>query len=115
MWAVKVDLKNAYFHLGVAEVAKPFLCMQVGETFYQWEAATFGLSVLPFLFQNLMKTVLKRWRTKGLLVWVYLDEILIVNSNPKSLERELTMVLQDLESWVCASTEKSRSWNPLKR
>jgi len=62
MHAIKVDLKNAYFHLGVADVVKPYLCMQVGEKFYQWQEAPFGLSILPFLFQSLMKTLLKRWR-----------------------------------------------------
>ena len=85
MFAIKVDLKNAYFHLGVADVAKPYLCMQVGEKFYQWEEAPFGLSVLPFLFQSMMKTLLKRWRVKGFLFWVYLDDILVVNSNRKAL------------------------------
>ena len=83
MYAIKVDLKNAYFHLPVAESAKPYLCMQVGPKFYQWQAAPFGLSNLPFLFQSLMKTVLRKWRGQGILVWVYLDDILVVSSREK--------------------------------
>jgi hypothetical protein len=98
MWAIKVDLKNAYFHLGVAEKAKPYLCMQVGQNFYQWEEAPFGLSTLPFLFQSLMKPVFKKWRDQGLLVWVYLDDILVVNANRKSLEKETALILEDLET-----------------
>lgn len=61
MFGVKVDLRNAYFHLGVANVAKPYLCMQVAEKFYQWQEAPFGLSILPYLFQRMMSTLLKRW------------------------------------------------------
>jgi hypothetical protein len=97
MWSVKIDLKNAYFHLGVAEVVKPYLCMQVGDRFYQWQEAPFGLSVLPFLFQSMMKTVLKRWREKGFLAWVYLDDILLVNSNQGTLEKQVAFVLNDLD------------------
>jgi hypothetical protein len=96
MFGVKVDLKNAYFHLGVAEVAKPYLCMQVGEKYYQWQEAPFGLSILPYLFQRMMSTLLKKWRAAGLLVWVYLDDILVVNANQKVLQKEVNLVLKDL-------------------
>jgi hypothetical protein len=97
MWGGKVDLKNAYFHLGVAETAKPYLCLQAGDRFFQWQGAPFGLSVLPYLFQNLMKPLLKKWRAQGILVWVYLDDILVVNSNKTTLQKELSLVLADLE------------------
>ena len=98
MWGAKVDLKNAYFHLGVAEAAKPYLCMQVGEKYYQWQEAPFGLSILPFIFQKMMSTLLKRWRERGLLVWVYLDDILVVNAHQKTLQKEVNLVLKDLET-----------------
>ena len=98
MFGIKIDLKNAYFHLGVAEQAKWYLCMQVGHQFYQWEAAPFGLSTLPFLFQEMMKTVLRRWREKGLLVWVYLDDILLVNASQKALRKQTSLILEDLHT-----------------
>ena len=47
MWACKVDLKNAYFHLGVGEALKPYLCMLVGQEVFQFQGACFGLSTLP--------------------------------------------------------------------
>ena len=115
MHAIKVDLKNAYFHLGVADVVKPYLCMQVGEKFYQWQEAPFGLSVLPFLFQSLMKTLLKRWRGKGLLVWVYLDDILLVNSRQKGLRQQAAFLLRDLEELGLQINHKKSPLTPTQQ
>jgi hypothetical protein len=33
MWAAKIDLKHAYFHLSIADTLKPWVCIQVGENF----------------------------------------------------------------------------------
>ena len=108
MQAIKVDLKNAYFHLCVAEKAQLYLCMQVGDKFFCWEGAPFGLSTLPYLFQSLMKTLLKKWRSKGMLVWVYLDDILLVSKKKKTLVKERDELLKDLETvGLIVNTKKS--------
>jgi hypothetical protein len=49
VWAAKIDLKNAYFHLGLSEALKEFLVLKVGEKYYQFEGAAFDLSTLPQL------------------------------------------------------------------
>jgi hypothetical protein len=51
MWAAKIDLKHAYFHLSIADTLKPWICIQVGENVFQFQAACFGLSTLPQKFQ----------------------------------------------------------------
>ena len=83
MWAAKIDLKHAYFHLGVAKELQPYLCIQVENKVFQFQAACFGLSTLPQLWQSVMKVFLKKWRKMGFLTWVYLDDILIVENSPK--------------------------------
>ena len=45
--AVKIDLKNAYFHLELGKQLKPYVNMQVGEDVFQFQASCFGLSTLP--------------------------------------------------------------------
>ena len=37
MWATKVDLKNAYFHLELSQALKPFIRMKIGEKFFRWK------------------------------------------------------------------------------
>ena len=39
MWAAKIDLKHAYFHLGIAEELKPYLCIQLEKKVFQFQAA----------------------------------------------------------------------------
>ena len=68
MWACKIDLKHAYFHLGLAENLKPYTCIQIEDTFFQFQAACFGLSPLPQAWQTVMKTFLKNGDLKAFYV-----------------------------------------------
>ena len=60
MWAAKIDLKHAYFHLQLAERLKPYMCIQVEQKVFQFQAACFGLSTLPQQWQSVMKVFLKK-------------------------------------------------------
>ena len=95
-WAAKIDLKDAYFHLRVNEALKPFLRHQVGDQVWEYQAGPFGLNVMPQLFQGVMKTFEKKWRAKGIEVYIYLDDILLIAPTPGLVEKSLTIVLQDL-------------------
>jgi hypothetical protein len=44
-----------------------------------------------------MKVLVKRWRAKGILCWVYLDDILVVSSREQKLRRDMEKVLGYLE------------------
>jgi hypothetical protein len=98
MWAAKVDLKHAYFHLQIAEHLKPYMCIQVEQKVFQYQAACFGLSTLPQQWQSIMKVFLKKWRKQGILTWIYLDDILLVGSSPQTVQKHLHLMLQDLEA-----------------
>ena len=95
-WAAKIDLKDAYFHLPVNEALKPFLRHLVGNQVWEYQAGPFGLNVMPQLFQSVMHTFEKRWRRKGIQVYIYLDDILMVAPTPKILEKHLQMIVEDL-------------------
>ena len=108
MWAAKVDLKHAYFHLGIAEEIKPYTCIQVQEKVYQFQAACFGMSTLPQQWQSVMKVFLKKWRKQGFLTWVYLDDILLVGHSPQAVQKNLVIMLKDLEqAGMVTNTKKS--------
>jgi hypothetical protein len=107
-WAVKIDLKDAYFHMELSARLKPYVTLQVGERYFQFQAACFGLSTLPRLWQTLMKTFLRLWRRQGLLVFIYLDDIIIFGKNPDALGRHLGLALRDLnEAGMQINAEKS--------
>ena len=54
----KIDLKHAYFHLQIAAGLKPYMCIQVEQNVFQFQAACFGLSILPQHWQSVMTVLL---------------------------------------------------------
>jgi hypothetical protein len=107
-WGCKIDLKDAYFHLQVAETLKPYLRFQVGKDLWEFQASCFGLSILPQLFMSLMKPLEKIWRKKGYNIFVYLDDILLIAPSPEKLKRQLQMVLDTLnQAGFIINKEKS--------
>jgi len=109
MWAAKIDLKHAYFHWEIAKAIKPYICIKVQEKVFQFQAACFGLSTLPQQWQSVMKVFLKKWRKQGFLTWVYLDDILLVGHSLQALQKQLQVMLQDLElSGMVINTKKSQ-------
>jgi hypothetical protein len=112
MWGAKVDLKHAYFHLGLANELRPYVCLKVDQEVYQFQAAAFGLSPLPQLWQMVMKTFQKMWRSKGLMVWIYLDDIFLVAQSPSMVAKHLEMVLNDLKAAGMVINEKKSILTP---
>ena len=112
MWAAKIDLKHAYFHLGIAEKIQPYFRLKVKEDIYQFQAACFGLSTLPQLWMEVMKVFQKIWRKKGIMCFIYLDDILIVNSTPQGVEKDLTFMLQSLEDSGMVINQKKSILTP---
>ena len=109
MWAAKIDLKHAYFHLELAAKLKPYVCIEVGQKIFQFQAACFGLSTLPQQFMSLMKVLLKHWRSKGMLVFVYLDDILVISNKKCILQHHQQEIVQDLtELGLVINTKKSQ-------
>jgi hypothetical protein len=98
MWGAKIDLKHAYFHLALSEKIRPYVRMQVGKRQFQFQAACFGLAPLPQLWMSLMKVFSKKWRGEGIIVFIYLDEILVVSSSKSLLQKQLDGMLLDLSA-----------------
>jgi len=97
MWAGKIDLKHAYFHLGLDKQLQSYMRLQVAGDIYQFQAAAFGLSPLPQLWMQVMKVFQKIWRKKGIMCFIYLDDILIVNTTSRGVQKDLAFMLQTLE------------------
>ena len=96
MWGAKVDLKHAYFHLHNSSKLLPYMRVNIGPEVYQFTCAVFGLNVLPQLFMAVMKVPQKVWREKGPLVFIYLDDILVLGHSKSQCSKALQTVKQDL-------------------
>ena len=95
-WGAKIDLKDAYFHLPVSQALRPYLCHKVGNQVWEYQAGPFGLNVMPQLFQKVMGLFERKWRKRGVQVYIYLDDILILGPTPNLLNQHLRIVVEDL-------------------
>ena len=108
MYAAKIDLKHAYFHLPVHQSLKPYLHLKVGNHLFQFLAAPFGLSPLPFIWTQVMKTFSRVWRKKAIFCFIYLDDILVLAFSKQKLQKDLSFVLKTLEeSGLTVNRKKS--------
>ncbi|KAK3543012.1 hypothetical protein QTP70_008698 [Hemibagrus guttatus] len=77
-WFVTIDLKDAYFHLGIRPEHRKFLKFAFGGKVYQFQVLPFSLALLPLTFTKCMDAALALLRLQGIRVLNYLDDWLIL-------------------------------------
>ena len=92
----KLDLSNAYFHIGVAREAQPFLGFQWRGRVWRWMALPFGIATAPRIFSKLMKHALKTARQLGVALVVYLDDVLVLAPTKEQCRLHLLAVVAHL-------------------
>ena len=104
---VKLDLKDAYLTVGVHEQSQHYLRFIWQGQAYQFQALPFGLCTSPRVFTKLLKPVITFLRTRNIRLLIYLDDILIVSSNIKTLKEQTGQILDLLQSLGFINFEKS--------
>ena len=111
-WACKIDLKHAYFHLALHPNLRPYVCIQVAHKVFQFQGSAFGISTLPFWWTKIMQTFTKLWRSKGILCFVYLDDILVLGPSPQKVASQTAFMLKTLESAGMTVNQKKSVLTP---
>lgn len=91
-YLMKLDLKNAYYSVPIAEDHKKYLRFQFQEVTYEYQCLPFGLSSAPRAFTKLLKPVIAILRSSGIRVVIYLDDLLILHHNPAELRKIFQLV-----------------------
>eukprot|EP00794_Sanderia_malayensis_P012626 gene12626-13916_t len=81
---VKVDLKNAYYAVGLA--SQKFVRFQWEGTLYEYNSLVFGLGPAPRVFTKILKvpvTLLRKLRIK---LVIYIDDMLILAATQREME-----------------------------
>ena len=82
--------------------------MQVLDQVWEFQAGCFGLNVMPQLFIQVMKTFEKKWRSKAIICFIYLDDILLLSPTKEQASRFLSVMVTDLvESGFKINVKKS--------
>ena len=94
-WFSKINLKNPYQQIQLAESSKPLVTINTHRGLYHYTRLPFGVASAPALFQKVMDTVLQ-----GLpKVICFLDDILITASSCQEHLENVHRVLQWLEQY----------------
>lgn len=82
-WFVKIDLKDAYFSIPIAQSDQAFLAFDWEDSTYAFQVLPFGLCSAPRVFTKMMRPVVEFLRSHGVRLIVYLDDMLIMSSSEK--------------------------------
>ena len=92
-WLVKLDLKDAYLTINVAERFRKFLKFFWRNKIWEFTSLPFGIAIAPRVFTKIMKIPIAILRRLGIRLVIYLDDILIMNQS-------LTDIISDLSTAV---------------
>lgn len=104
-----IDSRDAYYLISVAESDRKYLRFQFLGKIYEFTCLPFGPNIAPYIFTKLMKPVVSDLRLSGILLVIYLDDILIVGPSFESCARSIRIVLTLIKNLgFSINFEKSR-------
>ena len=75
---IKIDLQDAYMLVPVAPKSRSLLVFIFDGKIYHFKVMPFGLNSAPRIFTKLFKPILRLLRSQGVLLIIYLDDILLI-------------------------------------
>ena len=93
-WAVSIDLRDAYLHVPIHVRYRRLLGFQFQGRTYQYRVLPFGLRDSPWVFTRLVASLVGYLRLRGVRIFHYLDDWLVVAGSEALLFDHLDLVLR---------------------
>ena len=90
MWGATVDLTDAYYHIGLHEDSRKYVRFMIDNKIYQFTSLPMGLTSSPRIFTKLTLFLTKLFRRSGLVIVIYLDDILVLGNLRKNVKKMWT-------------------------
>lgn len=91
-----IDLSDAFLHVLIHPSYRKYLRFEWKGRAFQFRTLPFGLSLSPLVFTKILKPVLRWARRKGITIFAYLDDILIIGPSRERTQQYTQMVLKKL-------------------
>lgn len=111
-WMVKVDLKDAYFHVPLHKADRPWIAFRWQDKTYQFRALPFGIAHAPRLFTKIMVRVLQPLRQMGVRLSFYLDDICLIAKTKDQAMRHGQILRRHLLNLGFLLSENKCCWTP---
>ena len=95
-WLATIDLKDAYLHVPIRQSHWKFLRFWFQGQAWECKVLMFGIKTAPKVFTKILAPVIAFLRRQGILLYVYLDDILLRASSRTALESAIPIVIQTL-------------------
>jgi hypothetical protein len=113
-WFISIDLKDAYFSVPIARGHRKYLQFQWRKKLYHYNVLCFGLATAPRVFTKCTKPFLAHFREKGFRISMYIDDILLMHNDQKTLVKQSLELVNMLESLGFVINFKKSSFQPSK-
>jgi hypothetical protein len=97
-YMIRLDLKDAFLSIPIHKDSIRFLCFDWKGTRYSWQRLPFGLTSSPRIFTKVLKPVVAFLRRQGIKLSIYMDDLLMWNSDKEKLLEHLKEVIKTLQS-----------------
>lgn len=114
-YMVTVDLKDACYLVSVAGSARRYLRFKFEGALDEFTCLPFGLSTAPYVFTKILKPVASRLREMGLVVVIYLDDILLIADSQQGCTKQLARLINLLEGLGFLVNYEKSALIPAKR
>ena len=94
----KLDCKSAYFQYPISENLQQHMCcfQPGGRRRLAWTVLPFGLSHAPKIWTRLLANLVRLWRSQGMVVLAYLDDIILLARDPAAFTAHASVIVTDL-------------------
>jgi ribonuclease HI len=95
-WLASLDLKDAYFHVPIHPDYRKYFRFEFLGRVYQFRVLPFGLSTAPRVFTKILAPVIGLLHQRGIHIYPYLDDCLIVAKSKQRLQEAVVTTQQVL-------------------
>ena len=97
-WMMKIDLRDTYFAIPIAQSHQKYLRFTVQNRCYQFSCLPFGLSSAPWIFTKILRPVAEKLRELSIRMVIYLDDTLIMGKSPQETSAHTVTLTHTLEN-----------------
>ena len=97
MFGGVIDISDAYYHISVHKSARRYCRFILDGVVYEYLGLPMGLSCSPRIFTRVSKAAADWLRKRGVLLVIYIDDILVLGTTREEYTRNVNMVLSLLK------------------
>ena len=112
MYGAVVDISDAYYHISIHKKARKYCRFIVDGEVYEYLGLPMGLTCSPRIFTRVSKAAADWLRKRGVLLIIYIDDILVLGRTKESCLRNVKMVLALLKRLGFVINEAKCNFTP---